>query len=233
MYEQVAERDYERDAKREEILKVCFKCMVENGIEQTSIRYFSDATGMSASNLYYWFKDKDEIVKGAAQWGLNSHVNDLFNYAFEHTGNLDELCEGLVELLQIKKFDFRLIFQIATSPRYGEYMRELAKNLPQVYEKYTETLAERMNVDAIDLFPYVNLFISCIVDNLIWERWECLAMEMKCILYSFEKIYGLGKSKDISKLDTEHEKRGVSFSKAENNLKNKLKQLENDVFNSN
>lgn len=33
MYEQVAERDYERNAKREENLKAYFNCMVENGIE--------------------------------------------------------------------------------------------------------------------------------------------------------------------------------------------------------
>lgn len=56
--------------------------------------------------------------------GLDENVKTLFDYAFEHTEDLDKLCEGIKILALEKKTQFRLIFQVATSPQYGERVRK-------------------------------------------------------------------------------------------------------------
>ena len=45
----------ERKFDRNEVLKKCFDCLVSNGLENTSIRSFSTASGLNSSSLYYYF----------------------------------------------------------------------------------------------------------------------------------------------------------------------------------
>lgn len=114
----------EREIKKDVVLSKCFECLTEKGIESTTIKDFSEATGMVASSIYYWFEDKDEIVLDAVKWVLDENVKILFDYAFEHTDDLMQLCQGIKVLVQNTKRQFKLIFQIATSPQYGEQVRK-------------------------------------------------------------------------------------------------------------
>lgn len=76
---------------REETLGKCFECLVSSGLENTSIRNFSLATGLNSSSLYYWFRDKDEIVLEATLFGLKSIIDDLFTQAYGYLNDLDTL----------------------------------------------------------------------------------------------------------------------------------------------
>lgn len=68
----------ERESCKEKILRECFDCMAELGLEQITIRALCEATGLTASSLYYRFNDKDEIVFEAAFWGLETITKELF-----------------------------------------------------------------------------------------------------------------------------------------------------------
>lgn len=72
----------ERKFDRNEVLKKCFDCLVSNGLENTSIRSFSTASGLNSSSLYYWFHNKDEIVLAATLHGLKTIIDDLFTQAY-------------------------------------------------------------------------------------------------------------------------------------------------------
>lgn len=177
----------ERDVKKDIVLEKCFNCMAQKGIEGISVKDFSKSTGMSASSLYYWFKDKDEIVLDSVRWGLDKNVNAIFDYAFKHTDDLSELSKGIMNIAQEQKLEFRLIFQIATSPQYGEKIRQLADELDNLYLKYTEVLASKLNIDADELYPYVNLVVSVFIDCVIWEDWAKLEREMNIIVGLMKK----------------------------------------------
>ena len=172
----------EREIKKDIVLQQCFECLTEKGIESITIKDFSAATGMAMSSIYYWFEDKDEIVLDAVEWGLNKNINDLFDFAFKNTTNLEKLFEGILKSAQNNKNEFRLIFQVATSPQYGEHVRELADRLDNIYKKYTEVLSEKLNISFDLLFPYVNLVVSSFVDCVIWDDWDKLQMEMQHII---------------------------------------------------
>jgi len=177
----------ERDVKKDIVLEKCFNCMTQKGIEGISVKDFSESTGMSASSLYYWFEDKDEIVLDAVQWGLNKNVNDIFDFAFKHTDNLNELAKGIIEIAIDRKAEFRLIFQIATSPQYGEHVRQLTEKLDNIYHRYTEVLTEKLNISFEKLYPYVNLVVSVFVDSVIWEDWGKLERVLNCIIELMKK----------------------------------------------
>lgn len=177
----------EREIKKDVILRKCFECLTEKGIEATTIKDFSDATGMSMSSIYYWFEDKDEIVLDAVEWGLDENVKILFNFAFKNTDNLTKLCEGIKELAREYKKQFRLIFQVATSPQYGEKVRRFSSKLDFEYKRYTDILSEKLAISFDFLYPFINLFVSSFVDCVMWDRWDKFDMEMKSIITIIEK----------------------------------------------
>lgn len=172
----------EREVKKEVVLQQCFECLTEKGIESITIKDFSVATGMAMSSIYYWFEDKDEIVLDSVEWGLDEYVRIIFDYAFEHTDDLIKLCEGIKELAQKNKKQFRLIFQIATSPQYGESVRRFSDKLDLEYERYTEILSKKLNLNFDILYPYVSLFISVFIDCVIWDSWDKFDIATKSIL---------------------------------------------------
>lgn len=137
----------EREIKKDIVLQQCFECLTEKGIESITIKDFSAATGMAMSSIYYWFEDKDEIVLDAVKRGLRKSIDEIFDFAFKNIVNLEKVCDGILGIAQNRKNEFRLIFQITTSPRYGESVREFSSKLEYEYKRYTETLAEKLNMN--------------------------------------------------------------------------------------
>lgn len=172
----------EREIKKEVVLQQCFECLTEKGIESITIKDFSTATGMAMSSIYYWFEDKDEIVLDAVEWGLRENVDKIFNFAFSYSPDLKDVCDGILKIAQDKKREFRLIFQVATSPQYGDKIREFAKHLEHVYKRYTEQLSKELNVSFDELYPYINMSVSSFVDCVIWDDWEKLKLELNCLV---------------------------------------------------
>ena len=174
----------EREIKKDIVLQQCFECLTEKGIESITIKDFSTATGMAMSSIYYWFEDKDEIVLDAVEWGLHKNIDEIFDYAFENIANLEKVCDGILGIAQNRKKEFCLIFQIATSPQYGNHIREYAEKLDNIYKRYTDALSEKLNIQSDKLYPYINLCVSSFVDCVIWDDWDKLKLEFNCILKS-------------------------------------------------
>lgn len=172
----------EQEVRKDVVLRKCFECLTEKGIEAVTIKDFSEATGMASSSIYYWFEDKDEIVLDAVKWGLDDNVKALFDYAFNHTDDLEKACEGIKKLAQQKKTHFRLVFQVTTSPQYGERIRKYSEKLDSCYQEYTEILSKKLNINFDELYPFVKLFISVLIDCIIWDSWDEFELETKYML---------------------------------------------------
>ena len=116
----------ERDEIQKDIvLKKCFDCLVETGIEGATIRDFSRVTGMTTSSLYYWFNDKDEIVLDATEFGIRMIVDTLFEYAIKHINNIKKMCDEFPEIAKKYSSALKVVFQIAASPTYGTQITKL------------------------------------------------------------------------------------------------------------
>lgn len=83
------------------MLKKCFETLVETGIEGSSINNLSNATGMTSSSLYYWFKDKDEILLDATEYGLKKVLGALFAYAMKLSEQLNRPFEKVRLLIDL------------------------------------------------------------------------------------------------------------------------------------
>ena len=147
----------------------CFECLVEQGLEKATTRIFGAATGLSNSSLYYWFKDKDDIILNSTMYGINSIIENLFADAYTYLNDIDVLFEVLPKSVLNYKKQLRLVYQVLTSPQYGDKLREIQEGLPLAYNSYAKVLADRLGCQYKDLRPFVQLFISTMTNYILWE----------------------------------------------------------------
>ena len=177
----MARKEINSEFQDEQVLKKCFDCLVLFGLERTSMRDFCLATKLSTSSLYYRFEDKDEIVLESAYFGLTNITKELFWAAVVKIKNYTELFDSILSNVELRKARIRLIYQIATSPQYGDAFRKKASHIANVYATYTDMISEHIGCSSSDLQPYVNLFIASIREYIVWENKERLAQELKHI----------------------------------------------------
>lgn len=165
----------------EDFLLTSFNYLVEHGLENTSVRDLCKSIGISSGSLYYWFEGKDDVYINAAKYGLSKVAEELFKFAFDEMTDLKNFFDKA--LLQIGKYkaELRLIYQVATSPIYGDRMRREAENLMQVYEEYIEKLSKMLKIKSETLAPIVFMFISIILDYVIWEDYTVAKMQIDFI----------------------------------------------------
>ncbi len=133
----------------ETTLKIIFGCLVRNGVENTTMRSICNATGLTASSLYYRFKDKDEIILEASCYGLNSVTKELFWVVTEKINNFQVLI-AFLKNVDTRKQSIKLIYQVLSSPKYGEKFRKMTHSTPMVIYKYTGMLSEKLNCSTED-----------------------------------------------------------------------------------
>lgn len=110
------------------------------------------------------FKNKDDIVLNATEYGLNIVVNSLFEYAFTHINNMKEFLNDFPAKVEEYKEELRFIYQVVASPQYGDEMRFLTNKLSSGYDEYTDILSEYLGCSYEKLRPFVRLAIAVVLD---------------------------------------------------------------------
>ena len=177
----------------EEFLDTSFKYLAEHGLENTSIRDLCKGIGISSGSLYYWFDGKEDVYINAAKYGLTKDVECIFSGAYLAMDDVDNLFSKVLKEAEKYKKELRLIYQIATSPVYGERMRKEADNLAGTYETYIRTLAEKLNVSMEDMAPVVFMFISIMLDFVIWDDHFVSKMQIDFLQKQFNELRKKGR----------------------------------------
>lgn len=181
------QKSYERNIKKE-ILERCFKYFVQKGLEQASIKNLCQETGISSGSIYYWFKNRDDTIMEAAKFGMGMVVDEMFNYALANTQDLQLLINSFFDRLILYKKELRFIYQVIMSEKYGADMRSIIVTLKTSYDSYGEKLSYKLNIPYAILKPYVYMFISSVTNYIVWEDYETIQMEIKCICEAVENI---------------------------------------------
>lgn len=165
-----------------------FPYLVERGLENITIREVCRGTGIVQGTLYYWFKDKTGIVCEAAQYGLKTVTDEIFEYVFASLNDLKGFFANCLDEISKYKKELRFIYQLAASPVYGEKIRKTGKDFNFIYDKYTHRLSLLLDCDEQTLKPLVYLFISAVLDYVIWDKKEKSQLELNFIYSALPEI---------------------------------------------
>lgn len=119
-----------KDELRHKILLEAQHLFLQRGYDRTSLQMIADKVNISKSNLYHYFKNKEELfyelTDGAAD-GLKKLILRLKDKRFDlHTGQREYqmlLTEEVISLLLAEKYGLLLIMEQAHGTRY-ESLRE-------------------------------------------------------------------------------------------------------------
>ena len=162
----------ERKVNRVDVLKSAFECLMENGLEKTSTRLLSEYTGLKSSSLYYWFKDKDDLIVEATEFGLSVIVEKSLKLAMQYIDDMEMFFKEFILAFKEYTKASKLIIHVASSPTYGQRLVGENGKFEKLYYDFTIKLAETLGVEYAQLRPIVNLFIATINDCAIWEQWD-------------------------------------------------------------
>ncbi len=171
----------------EGILDSTFNYLVKHGLENITIRELCKGTGIAQGSIYYWFSGKQDLICEAAEYGLRKVVDKIFSYVFSNMKNLRKFFDECLSEINKYKNELRFIYQMAASPVYGGKIRGKGQDLNFVYDKYVEMLAVRLQCSAEKLKPIVHLFISAILDYVMWENKENAQMQLEFIYFILTK----------------------------------------------
>lgn len=166
-----------RDIK-EEFLGTSFRYLVEHGLENTSVRDLCKAIGISTGSLYYWFDNKDDLYINSARYGLEKVASSIFEYSFKELYDLKHFFDNVLDEIIKYKPELHLIYQVATSPVYGMRMRAKADDLNVTYNKLIKHVAKLLGCSPESITPIVFMFISIILDYVVWEDYTTTKMQL-------------------------------------------------------
>lgn len=178
---------YDKDIKIE-IMDKCFAYLVRKGLDKASIKNLCQETGISSGSIYYWFKDKDEVILETSEYGLNMIAERLYSYAYTHIQNIKEVINGFPYELMKYKNELRFIYQVTMSNQYGDKMRLAADKLNLIYDAFSIKLAEKLNCTYEQCQPFVYLFISTVLDYIVWDDQRKIEKELNAIFWIIRVI---------------------------------------------
>ena len=162
-----------------EFLEPSFQYLVENGLENTSVRDLCKAMGVSYGSLYYWFDGKEDIYINVVKYGVEKVADKLFKVAFERMHDPKLFFDTFLDEVDKYRKELRRVFQFATSPDYGKAVQKKSEEFKAVYEKYIIELSHLTNIKPEIMAPIIYLLISILVDYCVWEDREASDMQMK------------------------------------------------------
>lgn len=171
-----------KDVDKIEILEKCFNYLCDYGLEQVSIRKLCDRTNMGAGSIYYWFKNKDEVILDATEYGINRLIDELMGFAFDHIDNIDILCEEFPKMIEQRLDKLKVIIRVATSPMYCDVLNLYSKTFTYKYDSYAQKLSQRINLPYNTIRVLVDNFVSVTIDCIIWEDWNKYKRQLESIL---------------------------------------------------
>ena len=160
------------------------------------MRKMCDETGMAVSSAYYWFGNKDGAILSATEYGLNRVADILFDYVYQYIDNLECIMITFSEFIMKYKAQLRFIYQVVTSQKYGDKIRPIANRLTEIYDRYTEIIADHFGCRKQELQPYVYLFISAVLDYVIWHDKDKMEVELACVYKAVTDLINKDKGDD-------------------------------------
>lgn len=167
----------ENAQRKREILDVCLATFIRRGLYETSVRDLSRALALQSGGIYYWFKDKDDVVVTCAEEAALRLEEHLIAPALQDIREPDRMMERLRlrsdELRPMMKF----FASVCACSRYEERLRPVLGRLAERYEKYAARFASELHCELQEIAPYVYFAITTVTDYMIFGEVSYMALE--------------------------------------------------------
>ncbi len=154
---------------KQQILEGTFDYLIKNGLENASIRHVCKHIEYSRGALTHYFEDKESMICSAAEYGLKQISDRVFKNFYNDAADIDHFFATCLSYIDDVKKELRFIYQVASSPVYGEKLHNSNFRFRHSYDDYARKLAEMSGGNFDDIRPIIYAFAATIVDYAIWQ----------------------------------------------------------------
>lgn len=159
--------------KRTHIIDLCYHCYVERGIENISVRDFCRACNLNPNTLYYYFRDKDEILFECVKYGYMKLENSMFDVV--DNSPLEDMHSNLIEVWNSFSPELRFLYQAVSSPSYNGKRTHQFLRLNSFYDRFGERLAQRLGCPYAVIRASVHDILTFMSYYSLWGSEDVLA----------------------------------------------------------
>jgi len=156
-----------KDELKERILTVATDVFLERGFERASMRGIAQKVGTSVSNIYNYFKNKEDLLH-AILGPFCSYLNQLLNQFIRdeskgapRTVEIEHLAKSIGEVLKKHRNEFLLLMDKSQGTRYENFK----SNMIQLVE--THIIKDHLNHRENSGRPKGTFMVHIIATNLV------------------------------------------------------------------
>ena len=140
------DRGAERQVKREAVLRVAGQLFVERGFHATSLDDIASRLKVTKPTLYYYVKNKDEILFECVRTGLEMLHDSMENIRQAGGRPIDRLIAGIRSYVEIVTQDFGLcVIRVGEDPLPPSGRRKLRRMKGLIDRKFRSVIKEAID----------------------------------------------------------------------------------------
>ena len=154
--------------KKKEVVSKCLETFIRQGLSETSVRDLSGCLNLQSGGIYYYFKDKDDVVAACAEEAAIRLEEKLICSALKDIEDpsllLKKLYAGCDEMASTMKF----FASVCALSRYSASVAPVLGRLSARYEYYAKIFAENLGCELDEVRPYLFMAITTLSDYMIF-----------------------------------------------------------------
>jgi len=162
---------------KEQVIKAAIDLFSTKGFNGTSIRAIANAMGMSISNIYHYFGNKEGLILAILEQSSKRLLETLRQVSKQDMDPLDRLkllIESHVRLSEVFRKESKIFFidEDHLSPEGNENNRQNQREILNIYLKELQTLKELGYLESQNLMVLAFNILGVINWQLKWHRPE-------------------------------------------------------------
>lgn len=156
--------------KKNEIMKKCFNCYAEYGLNSVGIKALAKACGCTSGNLYTYFENLDDLIIESTEYCMTGVEKEFLKKANENTTDIIKLIDE-IPYWTAKKHGkhYRLMYQVYTHPKYIKYGKIFFEGVNKRYTEYAKILESKIGIPYDIMVPLIFILIRASVHYSLFE----------------------------------------------------------------
>ena len=175
------EKRMETTDRKQEVLSSCLNTFIKNGLYETSVRDLSKSLNLQAGAIYWWFKDKDDVVVACAEEAAIRLESTLITPVMKDIREPEQLMEKLKSRADEMRPTMKFFASVCTCSKYEQRLQPVLDRLAERYEKYAQRFADELHCEFDEVAPYVYFAITTVTDYMIFGEAKYIQPQIELI----------------------------------------------------
>jgi len=186
------ENDYrEREEiadRKKEVIDLCLSKLVTKGLAEITVRELSASLQLKKAGIYWYFKDKDEVIVLCAEEAANRLETNLILPVLQEIRNPDAMMKRLYDRADEMAPTMRYFVQVCATPKYRDEMSPVLSRLSKRYKFYATRFAEELGCKEEQVEPYFGMCISAMTNYMLFGDNYCVFTAMAMLREKLKEL---------------------------------------------